>query len=112
MGFLDLVLGGSAFTSGDHIVTLGIPKYYGYVIFVAIASAFMIIWMSAQVKLTSVVYYFLVFFYNVYKFDSRSERQGGSLRFLTQRCIPTTMITSIATNGISGIAETKLYSTC
>jgi hypothetical protein len=50
MSVLDCIFGGSAFTPGNHLVSFGIPKYYGYVLLVAIASAIMLVWMAAQVS--------------------------------------------------------------
>jgi len=48
-GLIDCLLGGSALSSGDHTVAFSIPKAYGYVILVAVASAFLLIWKSMQV---------------------------------------------------------------
>jgi len=49
MSITDCLFGGSALTPGDHLVTLGLPKAYGYVVLVAVASVFMVLWKGIQV---------------------------------------------------------------
>lgn len=39
----------SALSSGSHVVAFNIPKAYGYVIFVAVITIFLLIWQSMQV---------------------------------------------------------------
>jgi len=48
-GILGCLLGGSALSAGDHIVAFSIPKAYGYVIFVAVVSSFLLMWQAMQV---------------------------------------------------------------
>lgn len=47
---MDFLLGGSALNPGSHAVALAIPKMYGLVIGVAVASIFLLLWMGFQVK--------------------------------------------------------------
>jgi len=46
---MDFLLGGSALNAGNHAVALVLPKAYGFVLLVAVASSFLIVWMSFQV---------------------------------------------------------------
>ncbi|OXA52183.1 microsomal glutathione S-transferase 3 [Folsomia candida] len=46
---MDFIFGGSALNKGANLVTVGIPREFGYVVLVAAASAIMIIWMGIQV---------------------------------------------------------------
>jgi len=49
MSIVNTLFGGSALTTGDHLVAVGLPKPYGYVVLVAVASVFMILWKGIQV---------------------------------------------------------------
>jgi len=48
-GIFDCLFGGSALSSGNHLVAFNIPKAYGYVIFVAVVSSFLLLWQAMQV---------------------------------------------------------------
>jgi len=49
MSVINLLFGGSALSKGSNLVALALPKEYGLVVLVAIASAIMLIWMAIQV---------------------------------------------------------------
>ncbi|CAL8082502.1 unnamed protein product [Orchesella dallaii] len=46
---MDFLFGGSALNAGNHAVALVLPKAYGFVILAAVASSFLLVWMSMQV---------------------------------------------------------------
>ncbi|ODN02020.1 Microsomal glutathione S-transferase 3 [Orchesella cincta] len=46
---MDFLFGGSALNAGNHAVALLLPKAYGFVVLVAVASSFLLVWMSFQV---------------------------------------------------------------
>jgi len=46
---MDFLLGGSALNAGGHTVALAIPKMYGLVVMVAVASCFLLVWLGVQV---------------------------------------------------------------
>jgi hypothetical protein len=53
MSAVSWIFGGSALSAGDHLVSIGLPKAYGYVVLVAVASIFMLLWKGIKVlKLT------------------------------------------------------------
>jgi len=49
MTVIDFIFGHSALAKTTNLVSIGIPREFGYVVLVAIASAIMIIWMGIQV---------------------------------------------------------------
>lgn len=49
-GIIECIFGGSALSPGNHTVAFSIPKAYGYVILVAVASSFLLIWQAMQVN--------------------------------------------------------------
>jgi len=47
---MDFIFGGSALNKGSkNLMTIGIPREFGYVVLVAVASALTLIWMAIQV---------------------------------------------------------------